>query len=127
MTAALILFMRYYARAFPPAGGSTRATTLLDRFYRARDWYLAQPRFSFEAMTFGAAVLVGLLVMPALIFVAGSFTLQSYDGGLLSLYYDFFKGLLAPQASFWFVVAGPFVFLTLVRLFRLALSKIRKT
>jgi hypothetical protein len=109
-----------------PAGVRGR-TTLLDRFYRARDWYLAQPRLNFEAMTLGGALLVGLLVMPALIFVAGYFTLQPYDGGLFSLYYDFFKGLLLPQASFWLVVAGPFVFLTLLRLFRLILSKIRKS
>jgi hypothetical protein len=109
-----------------PAGVRGR-TILFDWFYRGRDWYLAQPRLNFEAITVGAALLVGLLVMPALIFVAGSFTLQPYDGGLFALYYDFFKGLFAPQASFWCVVAGPFVFLTLLRVFRLILSKIRKT
>jgi hypothetical protein len=108
-----------------PAGVRGRAI-LFDWFHRGRDWYLAQPRLSFEAITFGAALLVGLLVMPALIFVAGYFTLQPYDGGLFSLYYDFFKGLLVPQLTFWYVVAGPLVFLTLLRLFKLILSKIRK-
>jgi hypothetical protein len=109
-----------------PAGVRGRVT-LFDWFHRARDWYFAQPRLNFEAITFGAALLVGLLVMPALIFVAGSFTLESYDGGLFSLYYDFFKGLFVPHASFWCVVAGPFVFLTLLRLFKLALSKIHNS
>ncbi len=109
-----------------PAGVRGR-TTLFDWFYRGRDWYLAQPRLNFEAITVGAALLVGLLVMPALIFVAGYFTLQPYDGGLLSLYYDFFKGLFAPQLTFWYVVAGPLVFLTLLRLFKLILSRIRKS
>jgi hypothetical protein len=109
------------------SAGVRGRSTLFDWFYRARDWYLSQPRLNFEAITFGAALLVGLLVMPALIYVAGSFTLQSYDGGLFSLYRDFFEGLLVPQATFWYVVAGPLVFLTLLRLFKLILSKIRKS
>jgi hypothetical protein len=108
-----------------PAGVRGRVT-LFDWFYRARDWYLSQPRLNFEAITLGAALLVGLLVMPALIYIAGSFALQSYDGGFFSLYYDFFKGLFVPHPSFWFVVAGPFVFLSLLRLFKLILAKIRK-
>ncbi|MBC8028437.1 MAG: hypothetical protein H7Y89_20785 [Steroidobacteraceae bacterium] len=100
---------------------------MFDWFYRARDWYLSQPRLNFEAITVGAALLVGFLVMPALIYVAGSVTLESYDGGLFSLYSDFFKGLFVPQMSFWCVVVGPLVFLTLLRLFKLILSKIRKS
>ena len=100
---------------------------MFDWFYRARGWYLSQPRLNFEAITVGVALLVGFLVMPALIYVAGSLTLESYDGGLFSLYYDFFKGLFVPHLSFWWVVAGPLVFLTLLRLFKLILSKIRKS
>ena len=100
---------------------------MFDWFHRARDWYLSQPRLNFEAITLGAALLVGVLVMPALIFIAGSFTLQPYEGGFFSLYGDFFKGLFVPHASFWIVVAGPFVFLSLLRLFKLILSKIRKS
>jgi hypothetical protein len=96
-------------------------------FIRARDWYVTQPRLNFEAITFGALLLVGLLVMPALIFVAGSLTLQGYDGGLLALYGEFFKGLFAPpRPSFWFVVAGPLVFVSLLRVFKGILSTIRK-
>jgi hypothetical protein len=109
-----------------PAGVRGRVT-LFDWFFRARDWFLSQPRLNFEAITVGAALLVGLLVMPALIYVAGSLTLESYDGGFFSLYYDFFKGLLLPQASFWWVALGPLIFLSLLRLFKLILSKIRKS
>jgi hypothetical protein len=92
---------------------------------RARDDYFAQPRLKFEAITLGLAVSFGLLVMPALIYVAGRFTLDSYaNGGTFALYGDFFKGLFEPRLSNWIVVLGPFVFLSLVRLFRLALRKL---
>jgi hypothetical protein len=99
---------------------------LFNWFIRARDWYFAQPRLNFEAITFGALLLVGLLVMPALIFIAGSIALKGYEGGLLALYGDFFKGLFLPRPSFWLVVAGPLVFVSLLRTFRLILSRMRK-
>ncbi len=99
--------------------------TLFTWFSRARAWYFSQPTLSFEAVTLGLAVLVGLLVMPALIYLAGRFTLDAYaNGGVFSLYGDFFKGLFEPRASCWVVVAGPFVFLTLFRLMRLARRKL---
>jgi hypothetical protein len=98
---------------------------LFNWYFRARDWYFALPRFNFEAMTLGLAVLFGLLVMPALIFIVGHIALRDYaNGNVFSLYGDFFKGLFEPRPSFWIVVAGPVVFLTLARLFRLALRKL---
>ena len=94
-------------------------------FERARGYYFSLPRPKFEAMTLGLAVLVGLLVMPALIFVAGHFTLREYaNGGVFALYFDFFKGLFEPRPSCWIVVAGPFVLITLSRMFRFILRKI---
>ena len=118
--------MRYYARAFTPSGESSGAlANLFNWFFRARDWYLSLPRLQFEAMTLGLAVSVGLLVMPALIFLAGSLTLKDYaNGGLFALYGDFFKALFLPRPSFWAVVAGPFVFLCVLRLFRWVLRKL---
>jgi hypothetical protein len=98
---------------------------LFSWFTRARTWYVSQPTASFEAVTLGLAVLVGLLVMPALIYLAGRFTLDAYaNGGLFALYADFFKGLFEPRASCWIVLIGPFVFLSLFRLFRLVLRKL---
>jgi hypothetical protein len=98
---------------------------LFNWFVRARNWYLALPRFKFEAMTFGLAVLAGLLVMPVLIYLAGLIALQAYaNGGVFSLYYDWFKGLFELRPSFWAVVFGPLVFLTLFRVFRWILRKI---
>lgn len=112
--------MRYYARAFTPTGESSGALAkLFNWFFRARDWYFALPRFQFEAMTLGLALLFGLLVMPAFIFLAGHIALKDYaNGGVFALYRDFFKGLFHPRPSFWAVIAGPFVFVTVVRLFR---------
>ena len=107
-----------------PAGLLGGPADLFTWFVRARDWYFALPRFKFEAMTLGLAVLVGLIVMPVLIYLAGYFTLQQYiHGGVFALYFDFFKGLIEWQPSFWLVVAGPFVFLTLFRIFRWILRK----
>ena len=125
MTAALILLMRYYARAFPPAGGTTGAmATLFNWFVRARDFYFSQPRLKFEAMTLGLAVLFGLLVMPALIYLPGYYILKPYqNGGLFALYFDFFKGLVHLRPSFWIVLIGPFAFLSLARIFVLLLAR----
>jgi hypothetical protein len=98
---------------------------LFNWFWRARDYYFGLPRFKFEAMTLGVAVLFGLVLMPPFIYVAGRYTLQPYaNGGLFALYGDFFKGLIEPRPAYWLVVAGPLVFLSLVRVFRLILRKI---
>src|SRR5262245_58235060 len=100
-------------------------SNLFTWFTRARAWYFAQPPLIFEAVTFGLALLFGLWIMPALIYLAGSLTLQSYaNGGPFSLYGDFFRGLVEPRGSFWVVLFGPFVFLSLFRLFRQLLRKL---
>jgi hypothetical protein len=100
-------------------------TELFNWFERARVYYSSLSRPKFEALTLGLALLFGLLVMPALIYVAGSFTLRDYaNGGLFALYFDFFKGLFEPRQSVWIVFMGPFVLLTLFRVFRLILRKI---
>ena len=94
-------------------------------FTRSRDWYFSQPTISFEAVTLGLAVLFGLLIMPALIYIAGSLVLNAYaNGGVFALYFDFLKGLFEPRPSCWIVLLGPFVFLTVFRICRLVLRKI---
>jgi hypothetical protein len=108
-----------------PAGVLGGLADLFTWFVRARDWYFAQPRLQFEAMTFGVAVLFGLVIMPVLIYIAGLIALKSYaHGGLFSLYSDWFAGLFGDHSSFWIVVAGPLVFLTLFRLGRWLLRKL---
>ena len=108
-----------------PAGLRGLGHTLFTWFTRARDYYFTQSRPKFEAMTFGLMLLVGLLVMPGFIYLAGRYTLMPYaNGGVFALYFDFFKGLVEPRPSYWVVVAGPFAFLTLFRVFGLILRKI---
>ncbi len=92
---------------------------------RARDWYFAQPPLKFEAITVGIAVLAGLLLMPALIYLAGSLTLREYaNGGFFALYADFYENLFELESAPWIVVAGPLGLLLLIRLFRLILRKL---
>ena len=94
-------------------------------FVRAHAYYFSLPRLQFEAMTLGLALAVGLLVMPALIYLPGFYLLKPYaNGGLFALYVDFFKGLIHLLPSCWVVLAGPFVFLTLFRTFRFVLRKL---
>ena len=109
--------MRYYARAFPPVGGTTGAmATLFNWFGRAHAYYFSLPRFKFEAMTLGLAVLFGLLVLPPLIYLPGFYILKPYPTAACSaLYLDFFKGLVELRPSCWIALAGPFVFLSSVQ------------
>lgn len=108
-----------------PAGVLGGLAELFNWLVRARDGYFAMPPFKFEATTLGLAVLFGLLVMPALIYLAGSTILKPYaNGGLLALYRDFGKGLIELRPSCWIVLLGPLGFLTLFRIFRFLIRKI---
>ena len=98
---------------------------MLNWFGRAHAYYFALPRFKFEAMTLGLALLFALLVLPPLIYLPGSYILKPYaNGGVFALYLDFFKGLVQLRPSCWIALAGPFAFLSLFRIFRLILRKL---
>ena len=114
-----------------PAGLRGPGQKLFTWFERARDYYFSLSRPKFEAMTFGLAFLAGLLVMPALLYLAGKFTLGAYahgtvqeTHGVFSLFYDFFQGLVEFRPSCWIVLLGPFFFLSFARLCRLVLRKL---
>ena len=115
-----------------PAGLLGGKSELFSWFERARSHYFSLSRPKFEAMTLGLALLVGLLVMPALIYLVGRYSLGPYSHGtslepnsnVFSLFFDFYKGLIELRPSCWIVVVGPFVFLTFVRLCRLVLRKL---
>ena len=63
--------------------------------------------------------------MPALIYSRVTSSSCTYaNGGLFALYFDFGKGLYRAAPSCWIVLARPFGFLTLFRLFRLIVRKI---
>jgi len=108
-----------------PAGLRGLGRTLFTWFARARSYYFSLPRPKFEALTLGLALLLGLLVMPPLIYLAGRYTLNAYaNGGVFALFLDFYKGLAELRPSCWIVVAGPFVFLSFVRICRRVLRKV---
>ena len=94
-------------------------------FVRARDWYLSQPRWIFEPVTCGLMLLVGLIVMPALIYIAGRITLREYqNGAVFALYFDYYKGLAEMRESCWIATLGPYGFFMLYRAFRAILRKL---
>jgi hypothetical protein len=61
-------------------------------------------------------LLVGVLVMPCLIFAFGRAVLGPYaHGSILSLWRDFLRGLAGGSEAFWFIVIGPYLLLLLLR------------
>jgi hypothetical protein len=95
----------------------------LERLTQLRDSYVALPRARRELLILAAALLWGLIVMPLLIWLAGSRVLGPYThgqnthAGPFSLLADFFVGLANGSAVFWVVALGPAVLLVLLRLF----------
>ena len=81
------------------------------------------PRVRRELIIYGAALLLGLVIVPLLTWVAGNRVLgpythdQSTHAGPLALLQDFFLGLLHGSAIFWVVALGPTALVLLVRLF----------
>jgi hypothetical protein len=75
-----------------------------------------------ELLGFALALLVGLVLMPILIWVAGNRVLGPYThgqdlhAGSFALLQDFFIGLVHGSAVFWAVALGPAVFVLLLRL-----------
>jgi hypothetical protein len=74
-----------------------------------------------ELIVFGAALGLGILVMPFLIWLAGSRVLGPYvhgenpKAGPWALFADYVVGLAHGSAVFWAVALGPAVLLLLVR------------
>jgi hypothetical protein len=106
----------------PPTEG-TAPLERLARLARLRDTYSTLPRPRRELIIFGLALLCGLMVMPFLIWFAGSRVLGPYThgqnahAGPFALVADFFTGLAHGSAVFWAVALGPAVLLLLIRLF----------
>jgi hypothetical protein len=54
-------------------------------------------------------LLIGLALMPVLIFYAGAATVGRYDGASLGrLYHSLFQGLSDGSAASWIVLLGPY-------------------
>ena len=109
-----------------PAGLLGAWAKLFNWFVRAHAYYFSLPRLKFEAMTLGLAAAfrpardaARSSISPAI------YVLKPYaNGGVFALYVDFFKGLVELRPSCWIALAGPFVFLSLFRIFRLILRKL---
>jgi hypothetical protein len=95
----------------------------LQHLVRLRESYRELPRAQREGVVFGAALLVGLLVMPFMIWFAGNRVLGPYThgqnthAGPFALLADYFLGLLHGSAVFWVVALGPAALLLLLRVF----------
>jgi hypothetical protein len=89
---------------------------------RLRDTYTAQPRVRRELIVYGTALLIGLILMPFLIWFAGNRVLGPYThgqnprAGPFALFADFMVGLAHGSAVFWAVALGPAALLLLIRL-----------
>ncbi|MDR2214905.1 MAG: hypothetical protein LBE59_03575 [Nevskiaceae bacterium] len=81
--------------------------------------YRASTGLGHELTTLALMLLVGLFVLPPLIWLAGHLTLGDYTrsyagtptGGPLALWIDFLRGLAAGSVGYWLVLLGPWVLL----------------
>jgi hypothetical protein len=72
-----------------------------------------------EALTLLLCLTLGLLLMPALIWLVGSRTLGAYaNGGLFGLWRDYLSGLLHRSLAYWLVALGPYAAVWLWRTLR---------
>lgn len=73
-----------------------------------------------ELILFGALLLAGLVLVPPAIYQTGQLLLGEYSTeghGLLHLYGQIYGDLAAGRAIAWLLVLGPWLGVTLVRLF----------
>jgi len=78
--------------------------------------YLRSHGLAREALSAAACLIVGILVMPCLIFVVGRLSLGPYEhGGVFGLWRDFLAGLGSGSEAFWFVALGPYLLFWLLR------------
>jgi hypothetical protein len=81
---------------------------------------LAEERpWSAELVVAGVGLLLGVALMPVLIFYAGVATLGRFDGGSLGhLYSSLFTGLREASIASWVVFLGPYGLYLLFRALR---------
>ena len=97
------------------------STGIRQRFARSLE---ERPRLRRELNFLAGAFLVGIILMPLLIYVAGVLTLGPYtSGGLGSFLGDFFLGLLRGVPSNCLIAVGPYAGLMLIRMARLILRR----
>lgn len=69
-----------------------------------------------ELITLAVSLIVGLLVMPCLIYFLGHLKLGDYaHGGLFAFWRDFIAGLAHGSEVYWFVALAPYLLVWLAR------------
>lgn len=69
-----------------------------------------------ELLSAAACLILGIVVMPCLIFAIGRVSLGPYEhGGVFGLWRDFLAGLGAGSEAFWFVALAPYLLFWLLR------------
>lgn len=82
------------------------------QFAKSRPWAL-------ELVIAAVGLLLGLALMPVLIFYAGAATLGRYEGASLgALYASLFRGLAEGSIASWTVFLGPYGLYLLLRTLR---------
>jgi hypothetical protein len=78
----------------------------------------SQSRVQRELIVIAISLLLGLLLIPAAIWLTGQTVLGPYQGGatLGALLRNYFTALGNGAPSFWFVALGPYVLILLARL-----------
>ena len=104
-----------------PAAEPSAARTAPEDIERADDIGAApssRRRLRFELIFAAVWLVVGLLLLPALIFAVGGSLLGPYgdNGGLGRFYGDFFGDLGEPSVRAWAIALGPLVLISILRL-----------
>lgn len=69
-----------------------------------------------EALIVALCLVMGVVVMPCLIFAVGRAALGAYaHGNLFALWSDFLQGLRDGSQAFWFIALGPYLLVWLLR------------
>jgi hypothetical protein len=80
------------------------------------DSYLRSHILARELLGAAVCLVIGVVVMPCLIFAAGRVSLGPYEhGGVFGLWRDFLAGLESGSEAFWFVALGPYLLYWLLR------------
>jgi hypothetical protein len=89
-----------------------RLNSLVERYDRQSGWR----RWSGSLLV---GLILGVVVMPWLIYLAGRSTLGAYaNGGPFALWGDFFRGLFDLSAAYWIAALGPCVAILALLLWR---------
>lgn len=105
-------------------------TTPLEHLMRPRQSFARLSRAQRELTVAAAALAVGLLVMPFLIWAGGNRVLGPYahgdnpKAGPWALFADYVVGLAHGSAVFWVVALGPLALFTLFRAFLALLRRV---